>query len=87
MFFTEFGQCIWVEEGNGATLLSCPGSGEFVPATLHEALTEEQAIILLVPSFCHVPAFTLRLSYLPARWHSTPLFFLRCVTGFQNFRF
>lgn len=67
---------------------SFPWSGVLVPTTLHEAFTEEQTITSPVslasvrssPSPCLCPSC-------PVRQHSTPVFNLRHVAGFQNSKF
>ena len=74
---------------NGIPLLSHPWIEELVSTTLQEALTEEQIIISFVSptSTRSLPSPFLHLSCLPAKWHSTSVFYLRHVVVFQNSKF
>ena len=66
--------------------LSPPWSGEFVPTTLQEALTEEQTITSFVSpaSARNLLLPCLRSTCLPARRHSSLVFYFRHVADFQN---
>ena len=66
--------------------LSHPWSGKFSLASPQEAFTEEKTIIplLSLASIRSLPSPCLCQSCLLARQHSTHVFYLRCVAGFQK---
>lgn len=93
VLLTEFSECWWPalcmgEVGCGVAQLSSPWNGEFTPSTLQEALTEKQTFTCLV-SLASIRSLSLPclcLSCQPARWHSTSVFYLRCVAWFKNYQ-
>lgn len=70
----------------------CPLSflewGVFTQHCFRKSSERENSLPFCVPSFHQVSAFTLCSSCLPARQYCTPVFYVRCLAGFQtpNFR-
>lgn len=78
--------CLWADVGvgNNVAPLSHSQSRE-CPSTLH-IHRRVNNLLYFVPGFLQIPAFTLCLMYLSARQHSTLVFYLKCMAGFQNLK-